>query len=258
MSNNKSDIGLHINVYHGYRIRNIEFFTTLLLLFVLFVIPFFVGLYRTIYGYAQYGPVPAFSWGFPWLVFSFVCFLLISIYFIYRLNIARVFIHLHTHGILIQKLLRKERTFRWEDISELYVIQQQLRSNSKSHSTKAVIYTMDNVRLSFRDSMIENLPELLTQIKASVYIHQYPKIRERFHMGKVMSFGPINVQSRYIKINQAGIKRQSPQIHYAEINRITVKSGQLLIKLKTNIVYRINTATVPNIEILLDLISINT
>lgn len=255
MSINKFDIGPQLNTYRGYRIRNNVIIATISSFIILILIPFLIGLYRTLYGYAQYGPVAALSWGFPWLSFSFVCFLLISIFVIYRLNIAKFSIILHKHGIIIHKMLRKTQIFRWEDISALYVIKHQSRSTTKSINTKAVIFTTENVRLSLQDSMIENLPELLTQIKASVYVHLYPEIQDRFHAGEVISFGPINLHSRYIKINRGGINRQSPKIPFTDIYRITVKSGQLLIKLNNNQDFQISTAKIPNIEILLDLIS---
>lgn len=254
MSIDKFDIGPRLSIYQGYPIRKIEAAATLSLLFIVCGVPFLIGLYRTLYGYAQFGSVAAVSWGFPWFIFSFIFFLIISVYAIYRLSIARVSITLHKHGIIIQKMLRKNQTIRWEDISELYVIQLTSRSKNKSIDTKAVIATKDNSRFSLKDSMIDNLLELLTQIKASVYVHLYPKIRDRFRAGETISFGPLIIHPRHIKIIRGVFIPRSSHVPFTDINRITVKSGHLLIKYLNNQDIRISAGKVPNLEILLDLI----
>lgn len=248
------EFGPQIGIYNGKRINRGEIITIFFLFIALFVIPFLVGFYRAVYGYAHYGVVAGISWGLVWFIFSFSILILIAIYCIYRLNIARFSISLHKSGVYFHRLLGKSQFFQWNDISALYVNLKQVNSKYRALSINALIRTKENETLSLRESSIENLPELITQIKSAVYIHLNPVFRERFRAGEAISFGPIDIQRKYIKIKRLGIKPPSPIIPWMEVSLITVRSGYLLVKLNNNSLYRIRAAKIPNLEILLRLI----
>lgn len=246
--------GSQISLYKGRSITVGEVITIALIVIFFIVMPFLVGFYRTLYGYAQYGIAAAFSWGFYWFLISFSILILITLYCLYRLVVARFFISVHKSGIHLHRLFKYDQFMHWEDISALYVNQEHSRITKGSLLTSAVILTNKNKKISLRESMIENLPELITQIKSAVYVHLYPTFRDKFRAGELVSFGPVEIQKKYLNIRRYNIKPSSLKIPWSDITSMTIRSGYLLVKLHNNSVYRIRAAKIPNLEILLYLV----
>jgi hypothetical protein len=245
-------IGNQLNLYHGMHLRRREIILIVAFL-CLSLIPFFVGLYRTLYGYAQYGSVAAISWGVIWFSISIFFLFLIVGYGIYRLNISKLNITLHTAGICIKSPFKRKYYIRWDQVTELYVNQERTNSSTRNPDIHCIIRTSDK-RLSLRTSQIENLLELITQIKSSVYIHLYPRICAKFRVGSVISFGPLEIQKKYISVKGRGFIPATTQIYWKDIGFITLKSGYLLLKLHNKKQYELRAAKIPNVEILFQLI----
>jgi hypothetical protein len=115
----------------------------------------------------------------------------------------------------------------------------------------------DNLAALFGPARIENLPELITRLKAHLYPRLYPALQAGFLAGRAVAFGPVSVQAQGLRMrphNQA----ITP---WSEIRRVTVRSGELMVELKHlqkgNSLARIPVAKIPNLELLLKLIEAN-
>jgi len=75
-----------------------------------------------------------------------------------------------------------------------------------------------------------------------------PGFRARFQAGQQLIFGPVSIQSSFIKIRE----RQLP---WENVNRITVFAGHLVIETRTQESenpksFRLPAAQIPNLELL--------
>jgi hypothetical protein len=87
------EIGPQINTYRGYKLHPRELLIIFLSLIFLFVIPFLIGFYRTLYGYAQFGPVAAKTWGISYVLLSLIFLFFIVTYILYRFRSIHVSIN---------------------------------------------------------------------------------------------------------------------------------------------------------------------
>jgi hypothetical protein len=250
----RADLGLQQNIYRGPQIRKYEIIILIFSFFVLSLIPFYIGLYKTLYGYAQFGPAAAGSWGVYWLYLSFIFFILILGFALYRLFLSKLCVSIHSSGIIITRALRKDRIVLWEQIAELYVNQKRANSKGPTVHTDCLILTTDKRKFWLRTSVLKNSLELITRIKSAVYIHLYPSIIENYRKGKVLIFGPIEIQLRYIKLNRFSYISKTSQIAWKDIDFVTIKSGYLQVVLQNHKIYQVRIAKIPNTELLLRLI----
>lgn len=250
----ETKLGPCLNKYRGSQLGKREVIFVLVSLILLSLIPFYIGLYKYLYGYAQFGSVAAKSWGIIWFVTSIFFMILIICYCFYRIYFMKLSISLHPSGIQIKKLFRKDLTILWNQISDLHLNQERNLFNRNKIDTLCILHTKDNKKLILKSSMIINSLELITQIKSSVYIHLYPRLQENYKNGKLLIFGPIQIQNKNIEITRI-FRRSAPRhILLNDINFITIKSGYLHIKLQNQKHYWVRAAKIPNVELLLELI----
>jgi hypothetical protein len=249
-----TEIGNQINKYRGSQLRKVEIFILLFSFLLLSLIPFFIGFYRSIYGYAQYGPTAAKSWGVFWFFLSIFFLIPIISYGLYRINRSQLLISLYTSGIKIRRLFRNELIILWDQVTDLYVTQERAIANIRPSRTYCIIKTTDSKQVTLRSSEIDNLLELITQIKSFVYIHLYPGTLEAYRVGRALTFGPIEIHRKYIKIKRFDIMPSSKQVCWKDVDYITIKSGYLILRLHNQKTYQIKVSKIPNIEILFRLI----
>ena len=101
------------------------------------------------------------------------------------------------------------------------------------------------------DNSIENLPDLITQIKAKVYKNLIPQVEESFAYGNPISFGKLSIQKNYLQINY---KNKPDRIPWTELNSISIDSGKLKIAKKNHKEYHIMISDIDNLEILINII----
>jgi hypothetical protein len=251
----KIDIGPQITKYRGLQFRKFEVIFTFISLVFFFAIPFLVGFYRILYGYTQYGLVAARTWGLSWLFLSIFFLIVIGIHFLNRLAVTKLSISIHRYGMTVHRPLWKDRIIRWDQVTDLYVVQERFSSIQPSFLTHTVICTADNKRLTLRESEVQNLLHLVTQIKSSVYIHLKPRLQESYRIGNVVYFGPLEVHKKYLSLKLRFIGFAFKQVNWKDIEFVTIKSGHLLLKLHTHKQYRIRISRIPNLEILMFLIN---
>lgn len=162
---------------------------------------------------------------------------------------------MHRNGLIIHRAFRKDLMIRWNEVTALYVIQEKSSRQAHSYRTIAHIQTENNKRISLKESQVENLIHLVTQIKSSVYIHLLPRIMEKFKQGKVLSFGPLEIHKQYVSIKSHLIGFSLKHKKWNDIDYVTIRSGYMLIEIHSHKRIRIKVSKIPNLEILLSVMN---
>jgi hypothetical protein len=218
---------------------------------------------------ARYGPVAAERWSTPWLSLSLAALGFFVVLAALRLAASRRSVELFQKGL---RLNQGRRIFLpWNQIAgvstEVRSIQglpagEKLRYRARLHPT-----TGPSIRLG---EQTENLPELLSQIKAHLYPRLLPALREELHNGRWLHFGEIAICSHGLRLGSN--QRRRLDLAWTEIQAVQVQHGQLTIDYaaigkdhaspqpqNTNHhaalrQRRLETGGIPNIELLLQLI----
>jgi hypothetical protein len=219
------------------------------------------ALHRLYFGYANYGPAAALSWSFPW----FFAALLAAIAWLFLS--ARALIHssrrisIHSLGLVVY-FFHLSQVFPWEDISGISVDAASLPSKRYPHYIRyqSIITFSDGTFLRqqgsqngpLRSADIQDLPALLSRLKAILYPRLLPRLSEQFQSGGWLDFGPLSIHT-------SGLRTGSPQqtIPWSQVSRLTVQSGRLVVEL-TGVPkpsrLAIPVSRIPNLELLFQLI----
>lgn len=213
--------------------------------------PLFYGLYRAQYAAAKYGPVAAQHWSRPWYLLSGLAFLVLCLVLLIGLVRGQRYVAVHKYGLRIRLSRRKQ--YAWADLSGVStgVVQTRLFGTALRTQHQAVLYpTVDPpVKL---DNLLEDLPELLTRIKANLYPRLLPGMRQAFKEGKTLYFGPVAIRRDELLVEDHDGK--SRLIPWSEIDSINVQAGMLVITNQKKAKIRLPVARVPNLELLLQII----
>ncbi len=210
------------------------------------VAPFLHAIQRYNYGYTNHGESAAVAWSRPWFILAGFALLTALLSLAVRLRLAQRFIAIHQHGITLA--LSHKQAYRWEQLSGLVTEIRQPRLFGLSLQPKYRAVLIPNLGAPIRlSTALENLPDLLTRIKANLYPHILPDLKEQFIAGKWVYFGPIAIQRNYLRLRQR-------QIPWNQINQIRIDQGYLVIELHDLPRQRLAIGKIPNWEILLELI----
>lgn len=243
-------LGDLIQIYRYRPLRFVDFFTIFFLGLIAILCPLAYGLYLYYYGYSNFGPVAANNWSLPWYLLAIMAFITLLILSIYRLNIARRYVALHQNGLNIR--IKQKQPLIWDQISGLSVsiVKKHILGIDLRTSYQATLHP--NIGQPTRlDDGFENLPDLLTQIKAKLYPRLFSKLVPELEAGKLLYFGKI-------AISQNGLhtlhNMRWDSIAWKYVNSIAIKSGYLVISLADNRVQKYDIGDIANPELLLEII----
>lgn len=241
-----------IAVYRYRPFHRGEGFVLIILGLLSVLIPLFYGLNRYTYAYTQFGPAAAGAWSRPWYVLAVAALLVLVALTLYRLLQARRFVAVFKKGLQIN--LRTATIMRWEQIAGVAFQASQrhflgIPVNTRYH---AVLYPGSGQPVQLPGG-IENLPELVSQIKAHLYPRLKPEMETSFQAGKWLYFGPIAIQQTALKFTTRA-RRAQRSIPWSLVDQLRIQSGYLVVELKNSPRQRLPVSQIPNLEILLDII----
>jgi hypothetical protein len=109
---------------------------------------------------------------------------------------------------------------------------------------------------------VENLPELVSRIKANVYPRLMPRLKAAFTAGEWLSFGSLQIHRQGLHIQSGKGDQKINPIPWDQVRRITARSGYLVVELSspsnTQIQQkRLPVSKVPNLELFFQLVKEN-
>lgn len=213
--------------------------------------PLGYGFYRAQYAYAKYGPVAARFWSRPWYLLAGAALLILLILLWLRWRRARRFVAVHQNGLRLRLSRRKD--YLWGQISGVAsgTVETHLLGKTLRASHKAELYPAVDPPIHLDDSL-ENLPELLTRIKANLYPRLLPDMLQAFKEGKRLYFGSLSISPNELRLQARGAPPRT--ISWEEIEGISLQAGMLTIKPQNQSPIRLPVARVPNLELLLQII----
>lgn len=226
--------------------RWIDFLIWIALGILAVLLPFLYGFYRRRYAYMNFGPVAATLWSRPWFLLALIALIVFLILVIYRFLISRRFVAVHKRGVRLS--LSKQRTFLWAEIAGIATNTTQYQFFGRSLRTRHIAYLYPNLGKPIQlDNALQDLPELLTHLKARLYPRISPILHSDFNQGKWLHFGTIAIQQNNIQINKK-------QFEWSDVEHISVNKGKLIINTNPKSKHILPISKIPNIELLLQII----
>lgn len=243
------NLGPIISTYRGRPLRWRDIFLIFLPGTLAVFAPLAYGVWRTNYGYAQYGPIAASAWGRPWFLiaaFSTLCLLVLALI---RMHTSSIRVDVHRNGLSIRLSPFKHHKLHWTQISGIAT------STIKNHFLGMVLKKTRSVTLYPTlgspigiNDRVKNISALADQIKSKIYTRLLPALHANLSKGRSLHFGQLS-------INQQHITLKSKKFRWEEVTNITVQSGYLVLHLAKKRRLRLATTYIPNIEILFQLIN---
>ncbi len=246
---------------------------------ILILPPAGYGISRFWYGYTRFGPAAAYAWGMPWLATATGLLLAWSLLLFLLLRRASFGVVLYRNGLslgavesnLANVLAWKPALFLWEEMTGIAVeLVGMGRGAPPLH--RATLYFKGNRRVRLVESRpgwlsfpgffgplpMENLPELITRVKARFYPRLLSVLQETLSTGAPLPFGPLILHPDCLQIRSPlPPLLQGKRLPWEEIRRVTVQSGALVVELdhqKGRFSICIPISKIPNLELLLGLI----
>ncbi len=211
--------------------------------------PFGYGLWRADYAYARYGPVAAEHWSRPWYFLAIVAAGIFLLLGLYRLQRSLTSVKVYRNGLTIRTGIGRARNFEWDDFQGItssaiqeYFFGLPIRNTFR---TRLILLTGKSIKLPER---LQNLPELISRIKAHLYPRLFPKLLAEFRSGAWMAFGPVAIQSR-------GLRLDKREISWRQVKQIDVRAGMLMIEFNDRPPQKLPVDRIPNLELVLQLIN---
>lgn len=254
-SSAKKTLGPLIRVFHSRSLVWKDGLTLVLPGSVAVFAPLLYGLFRYRYAIGQFGPAAAEGWSRPWYILAVVAALIFLITAIIRIRTSRRYIAVHQNGLRLS--LGRKAYLMWEEMAG--VSTQATRDHflgfSLNPHMQGVIYPNAGKPIQLT-SAIQELPELLTLLKAKLYPRLLPNLQTNLHNGQWLHFGPLAIQHKGIKFIRNNTTRSSPPIPWSHVTSVNVDSGFLVVELSDQPRLKLPVSKIPNIELLLQLIQL--
>jgi hypothetical protein len=216
--------------------------------------PLLYGLRRAHYAAMYFGPIAADHWSRPWYILAGIAFVVFLVLSIYRFRKSRQYIAVYAGGLRLN--LAQRGALRWEQIAGIStdtVSYHILGISTRSH-LRGTIYpnTGEPIHLT---NAIQDLPELLTVLKAKLYPRLLPNLQANLNGGQWLHFGQLAIQNRGIKLLNHRPK-QDQTIPWSHVTHVDVTSGFLVVELCDRPQLKVPVSQIPNIELLIQLIQL--
>jgi hypothetical protein len=210
------------------------------LLFVL--APLAYGLYRANSDYTQFGPAAIERWIRPWIFLTLSTSILFLLILLYWQNHNLRSVVLHENGLTLA--LPRRLTLHWELICGISseTVSERFFGVPIRARQRAILYLTSgkNIRLDG----LENLAELVNQIKAHLYPRLLPELERGLISGQWLHFGKVAIHSDALRL-------RGRQLPWSQICSLSVQSGDLVVEFTNQAVLCQPAGTIPNLELLL-------
>ena len=228
---------------------------------VLVLFPLAYGLYRGFFGFNRYGIVAAIEWGKPWFLIAGGIAVLLIVFIVAQWIFTQKEIILFEKGLILRSN-GFSQTLAMDEITGIStdVVASSSQPDNQGEIRRVSIYAHlgRQIRLNGRAANpygIQNLPELTTRLKSTLYPKLLPKFHNQLLSGEKVQFGKISIQKDYL------ITPFKKKTLWTELQHVTIQSGYLVVELKNlqssrrnPIQERYPISRVPNLELLLELI----
>ena len=245
--NKTKGLGPVINIYRHRPIERRDIYIIALPGVLAVLIPLFYGYSRAVYARDTFGPAAVWNWSKSWYILSVAAMFVFATLIILRMQSSRRFIAVHANGLYLS--LSNRQILFWDQIagiSSAFVKYDFMGVNIRSRYLATLYPNLGSpIRL---DNTLKNFPELLSRIKAKLYSHLFPSLRENFQSGQWLYFGPIAIHKR-------GIKIKNKQFDWICLQSINIQLGSLIIDFEEGKSFRFPIIDIPNYELLIELIN---
>jgi hypothetical protein len=222
---------------------------------------FWLAIYSTLH----YGLIAATAWSRPWFFLSGLTLGLLLLVLLYRFYRARFFVAVHKGGLRLNLPrglglgLSRSYQLTWGEIAGIATdaTREQFLSLPGRQRLRALLFP--NVGKPIKlDDRLENLPEMVSRIKASLYPRLMPSLFSTFEAGQWIYFGDVAIQRQSIRFGRAHSAPPPSAIPWSSIQNISIQSGYLMVEFKENSslpdAQYIPVSRIPNLELLLQLV----
>jgi hypothetical protein len=267
--------GSQIARYRARPIRGAEFLRLAILGAAAVLGPLFFGLYLYSNSVPRYGVVAAERWSRPWLALSLAGMGVFLLLCVIRLAASRRAVEVYQKGLRIK--LGRTVFIPWNQLAGVSTEINALQAvpGRERLQRRAVLHpsTGQPIRLG---QEFENLPELLSHIKAHLYPRLLPALREEFHSGRWVHFGELAISSQGLRVRPEGRSgsdhRRRLDMTWPQVESVQVQNGRLILEYcqageqtgaqpnhtpanpSVRRQRRLEAGQIPNIELLLQLI----
>lgn len=242
----KRSLGKLQAIYHDRQFKWSDLFTLFLPGLAAWISPLIYGFYLVEDTYYHFGPAMIIPRSYGWFILSFIAFLIFLGLLFYRLILARSYIALFQHGLIIANF-RKNR-FTWDQISAIKTsIQAKNIFNRKNKPIYQCTISFKNRKPFHIRSSIQSIDELITRIKSQVYPHRLKELQNSYALGNSLHFGQVTIKDE-------GLEFKRHTYLWNDIRRITIHGGKLVIEFAKLHTLKIPVGDIPNIELLLEII----
>lgn len=155
---------------------------------------------------------------------------------------------LYRDGFAYQAGSHETHTWRFADVA---VIQSNLAWPPHSFETHEYTLTRTSGETLILDDGVKSVTAAADRIKTPVFARLAPALIQRYQGGETLTFGPVTVQQT------AGLRVGHQQSAWEAILNIQVHSGRFQVSLRTGQHIEIRASTIPNIELLGQVIGVN-
>ena len=244
----RSELGSPITKYHLQELLWRDLLRVFIPLILIVLAPVGYGLWRTLYGYSNFGPAAAASWGRNWFLIGGGLVIALLFYALRRLSKAHTWIEIYSWGLYLHYPPGRKRLLQWEDIKGItsYSINKRFFRiiNRKKHYLS--LHSRRYPPLQCHPN-INGREGLKKTIKKQVYSRLRPKLISAFKAGKRISFGEISISKEMLFLPKQ-------EIPWDYVEAISVEKGILNINLSTQKELDIPIRKLQNLEILIHII----
>jgi hypothetical protein len=206
------------------------------------------GLWRQYLGYARFGTAPGESWGRPWFLLAALSLIPLILYMLRHLRRQRSGVSFNQNGLRLLGLPGGPQHLFWTQIAGIAANHQRFHlfglTLSEQHS--ALIFPTQGRAISLPGSL-QDLPDLIEQVKQRVYPLLLPELKGRLQVGQWLHFGPV-------RLNKSQIYLKNRDFPWQQVKDIRVAGGTLQVQSEQNRQIRIACSRIPNLDLLLRII----
>lgn len=244
----KNDLGVPITKYHLKELGWKDLLRVFLPFIIIVLTPIGYGFWRTLYGYSNFGPAAAATWGRIWFLIGGVLVIFLLIYSLSRLIKAHTWVDVYRWGIQMQLPLGRKRLLSWDEITGLtsYSITKSFFGINTKTVHNLLIHSKKYRTIKCHPG-IKDQSGLKRILKKQVYGRLKPKLNKEFTQGNIIPFGELSISKQVLYL-------PGQEIPWEFIKGITVQKGILMIKLTEEQSIEVPIRKIFNLEILIHLI----
>jgi hypothetical protein len=243
-----TDLGSPITKYHLQELKWKDLLRVFFPLLVIVLSPTVYGFWRTIYGYTNFGPAAAASWGRNWFLVGGILVILLLVYSLSRIIKAHTWVEIYSWGLLIQIPPGRKRILPWDDIFGItsYSIAKSFLGLSKNVKDYLVLHSRRYKPIKLHPDL-KDISGLKKTLKKQVYARIKTKVIHAFGGGEIIPFGGLS-------ISQKNIYLAKQEIPWDFIDGISVQKGKLTISFTEMKQIDIPIRNIYNLELLIHII----